>query len=188
MNVTLSSGINSTNNQTSLGQCNGWKTVKFDRTTSVVITIIATCLLNCIFALFAIASNSLSLVALYRKTSSRTPANLIITSMSISDFLVGLLVQTIYVILRLQELGNIHLCLLKRFFAFVGYFCSGVSMLTILSFSLDRYFAVCFPYRYIADTIHVKYAAWKIRGHCSFPILSADNVLLQLKAYLQLSE
>ena len=162
MNVTSSSGINSTNNQTAPGQCNGWKTVKFDRITSVVITIIATCLLNVIFAIFAIASNSLSLVALYRKASLRTPANLIITSMSISDLLVGLLVQTIYVILRLHELGNIHLCPLKRFFAFLGYFCSGVSMLTICSFSLDRYFAVCFPYRYIADTIYVKYAAWVI--------------------------
>ena len=118
------------------------------RTTSIVATAVGTSILNAGFGLFAIGANLLVMIIIYRKGSTRTPADLFIANLGLTDFLVGLLVQPSIIIVRLYELVDVHLCTLKKVNVFTGYLCCGVSALTICCFSLDRVIAIAFPYIY----------------------------------------
>ena len=120
----------------------------FTTSKSMVATTIGTSILNAGFGFFAIGANLLVMVVIYRKGSTRLPADLFIANLSLTDFLVGLLVQPFQVIVRLHVLMDVHLCTLKKAYSFIGYLCCGVSMLTICCFSLDRAIAVASPYIY----------------------------------------
>ena len=139
-----------------LQRCNGSKSVVFSRTSGMIATAIGTSILNAGFGLFAISANLLSMIVIYRKGSTRIPADLFIASLSLTDFLVGLLVQPFYIILRLHELADVHLCVLRKVYAFIGYLCCGLSMLTISCFSLDRVIAIAYPYVYNAEASNTK--------------------------------
>ena len=147
---------NITNVSVVLQSCNGLKQVVFKKTPGVIATVIGTSILNTGFGSFAIAANLLAMIVIYRKGSARIPADLFIGSLSLTDFLVGLLVQPIYVILRLHELAGVHLCVLKNVYAFSGYLCCGLSMLTISCFSLDRVIAIAHPHVYNAEASNTK--------------------------------
>ena len=114
----------------------------------MVVTAVGTSVLNALFALFAIGANLLVMLVIYRKGSTRTPADLFIANLSLTDFLVGLFLQPSIVIVRINELVDVHLCTLKTINSFTGNFLCGVSGLTICCFSLDRVTAVAFPYNY----------------------------------------
>ena len=170
--------------------CNGLKSVAFERTVGVVVTAIGTAVFNLAFGFFAIVSNSLVMIVVYRQGSSRAPADLFIASMSLTDFFVGLIVQPFSLILRLHELADVHLCNLKTFYAFFGYLCSGASMLTLCSFSLDRVFALALPYRYNREVIYNKYVIgiatyWLI--WLVYTLLPFTGVISSKKYYLSLS-
>ena len=134
------------------------KALILDRTTGMVVTAVGTSILNALFALFAIGANLLVMLVIYRKGSTRTPADLFIANLSLTDFLVGLLVQPCTVIVRINELVDVHLCTLRTINAFTGYFCCGVSVITLCSFSLDRLTAVAFPYNYNEEASNKKSA------------------------------
>ena len=135
------------------------KVVTFSTSNSVVATTIGTSILNAGFGLFAIGANLLVMVVIYRKGSTRLPADLFIANLSLTDFLVGLLVQPFHIIVRLHVLMGVHLCTLKKAYGFIGYLCCGASMLTICCFSLDRAIAVASPYIYKEEASNKKSAA-----------------------------
>ena len=49
------------------------------------------------------------------------------------------------VTLYASEMRHMHLCSLKMVYAYLGYVCSGASMLTLSVISLDRWFAITMP-------------------------------------------
>lgn len=137
--------------------CHGLKYIHFEKTSAVVVTVIGTCLINAVCGVFAQISNALIMVAISWKASLRTPSNLLLFCMCITDFLVGFVVQMLYVVLRLHEIFDVHLCIGKKIFAFFGYLCSGASFMTLTVVTLDRWFAIAHPYRYQSIELFNKY-------------------------------
>ena len=153
--------MNSTTNITAVTipsqVCFGAKNLIYKRTDAIVVTAIITSIINLISCLFATTANGLSLIVLLKTTSLRTPSNLLLASMSLTDFLVGLFVQSFYVVLRTYEMIDKHLCTLKLVYAFIGYLCSGASMVNLCFISIDRWFAITMPYRYNPEVLYNRY-------------------------------
>ena len=108
-------------------------------------------------SVFSSILNSVIIVSLVRKQQLRTPANLILTSMALSDFLVGFLSEPIAVTRRIFDIYGYSSCLLQRINLFLGSACIPVSFINITIFALDRCFATVFPYRYIRYVTYNKY-------------------------------
>ena len=100
----------------------------------------------------------LIMIALLNKPSLRTAANLILTTMAFSDFLVGLSVQPCTFCLQILEMFQIEACLLRTITPILGCLCVGGSFATAAMFALDRCFAIEMPYRYDSDNLYSKYA------------------------------
>ena len=112
---------------------------------------------NFAFALFTSLINIIAIIALTRNEQLRTAGNLILTSMAVSDFLVGFIVQPLKSIHALFKEFYSMSCLLQRISYFAGMLGIYASLFNICLFALDRTFATCLPYRYLEDVIYNKY-------------------------------
>ena len=117
--------------------------------------IIISCVLNAPLMLISILGNALVLAAIMRTSSIRsTPHNIMLCSLAVSDFLVGLIVQPIYTAERLTK---------DRFVdhaaRMIGYSLCGVSLLTITAITVDRFLALHYHMRYatLVTESRVKY-------------------------------
>ncbi len=128
------------------------------KTPALMATVIGTSILHIPSSIFAVFSNAIVMYTIIKKPMLQTPANLLILSMCFSDFLVGLIVQPLQLVLLWLRMSNIHPCTLKRCLEFFGYLSCAVSLLNIVLVTMDRYFAICMPYRYIPEAIKGKYA------------------------------
>ncbi len=149
MNSTVSSSPNWT--------CHGLKSIPFERTTAVLATAIGTSFVNFFTGVTAAIINPVILFAISTKRSLRTPSNLLLCSMCLTDFLVGFIVQMLYVVLRIHEIFDIHLCLVKQIYACAAHTCAGASLMTLTLVTMDRCFAITCPYRYDADRLFSRY-------------------------------
>lgn len=138
--------------------CFGLKTFHFKTTTPVIVTAVGVSVFNTLFSLLAVLGNGLMLFILATTRSLRCPSNFLVASLCVTDLIVGLIVQPLHVISRLYEVKNVHLCHVKLTYAYFAFLCSGSSFLNITLISLDRWYAVCHPFRYIAETTIKKYA------------------------------
>ena len=138
--------------------CFGLKTILFERKSSVVITAIGVSIFNTILAFTATFGNGLMIFVLATKQSLKSPSNLLICSLCVTDFIVGLVVQPLHVVSRVYETRGIHLCKVKLTYAYFAFLCSGASFLNVTLISLDRYYAVCHPFLYEANVTAKKYS------------------------------
>ena len=138
--------------------CFGLKTIKFQPTTSVIITALGVSIFNSIFSFIAIFSNGLMLYILSSKSALHSPSNLLLGSLCVTDFIVGLVVQPLNIVSRLFEVHSIHLCTVKLIYAYFAFLCSGASFLNIALISIDRWYAVCHPFQYEKSVTTKKYA------------------------------
>jgi hypothetical protein len=99
-----------------------------------------------IIALFAICGNSLIIYAFYKFKKLRTPTNIIVIAISISDIILALLVP-FYVsfYFDVEYKCNILACKFRYFFSM---FCAYWSLLLMIGLAVDRYIAVLKPLRY----------------------------------------
>lgn len=118
---------------------------------------VAAIICNLIAGFFTSASNLMIFFTIIRKEQLRTAANLVLTSMALSDFLVGLVVQPLKVIHIILQLTGSPSCVVKRMNSYTGIICVGVSLFNICLFSVDRFIATVVPYRYLEDAIYNKY-------------------------------
>ena len=114
---------------------------------------------NSCSSIFAAVLNLLVMIVLSRKEEFDTAANLILKSMALSDFLVGLTVQPLTVVFRILDFYGLESCNLQLINSYLGIVCVGASMLSVTMFSIDRCFAIWFPFRYQEHVIYKKYAA-----------------------------
>ena len=108
-----------------------------------------TAIINIVSAPFAVVSNILIAVAIFNIARLRTPSNLLIGCLALSDILVGLLVQPCYITFRLTE--NRHRkvpCFVRIVYANAFYVCCGVSFMTLSAVSYERFVAVRLWARY----------------------------------------
>ena len=108
---------------------------------------------------FTVVINLAIIIALLRKEQLKTAANLILTSMAISDFLVGLIVQPLTVTHQIFNIYGNDSCFLQNISSLVAILCVGLSFVNVCMFAMDRCFAAIFPFKYLEEKIYRKYLA-----------------------------
>ncbi|XP_054643362.1 trace amine-associated receptor 13c-like [Dunckerocampus dactyliophorus] len=99
-----------------------------------------------IICIFTVVLNLLVIISISHFRQLHTPTNLLLLSLSVSDFLVGLLVWPGEIYLRTScwTLGDV-MCFLHNYVSFIVTFVSLGNMVLI---SADRYVAICDPLHY----------------------------------------
>ena len=105
--------------------------------------VIVNCILNAPLMLISILGNALVLIAVRRTPSIHSPSMTFLYSLAVSDLLVGLIVQPLYIA---NTLTNI--CVLKLLTGMIAFFVCGVSLYSITAISVDRLIALLFHLRY----------------------------------------
>ena len=122
---------------------------KFDKVLSQLVTNLVTGVLNAVLSPCGIVANSLVILVIIRKVSLRSPLNLLLGCLAVSDLLVGLFVQPSYVAFRLVENQDTFVpCSLRLFYSNGFFVCYGVSLVTLCAISCERYIALFCPLRY----------------------------------------
>ena len=105
---------------------------------------IINCSLNALLILFAITGNSLVIATILKTPSLRSPSTTLLCGLAVSDLLVGIVVQPLYITKQLKK-DDILLWPLY----FMSYGCWGVSLWTMTAISLDRFVALHYHMRYV---------------------------------------
>lgn len=107
------------------------------------ITVIVNCALNVPLMILSIFGNALVLVAILKTPSLRSSSILLLSSLAVSDLLVGTLIQPLYIasVLTRNEL-------LDSLWFTVSFAACGISLCTITTISVDRFLALHFHMRY----------------------------------------
>lgn len=109
------------------------------------IMITVNCVLNVPLMLVSIVGNSLIILAVLKTPCLRRATSLnLLCSLAVSDLLVGLLVQPLYIADELKTLVNAEDQLLHHLSGMLGFFLCGVSLNTMTLASLDRMFALLY--------------------------------------------
>ena len=117
--------------------------------------IIINCVLNAPLMLISILGNALVLAAIMRTPSIRsTPHMIMLCSLAVSDFLVGLIAQPIFVA---HQLTGDHY--VSQVSVMMGFFLCIVSLMTITAITVDRFLALHYHMRYatLVTESRVKY-------------------------------
>lgn len=106
--------------------------------------------LNVPFSLMAAVGNSLILSVIWKVSSLRSPSKLLLSSLALTDLLVGIFVQPLFItyqFAKANRLGNLF-CTSGVLF-YVSSSCLGaVSLLTVAVISVDRYVALYYHLNY----------------------------------------
>ena len=135
---------------------------------------VAICVANIPFCIGALLGNSAILITIWKTPSLHSPAYILLASLAVTDFAIGLIAQPLLVsLLLMANYGSAHIfqinCLV---FNLVAYFLCGVSFTTITVIGLERLLALRLHLRYnsIITTNRVKLAIvgiWFWGGLCS---------------------
>ncbi len=104
--------------------------------------VIINCVLNAPLMLISIIGNTLVLAAILRTPSLHSPSIVFICSLALSDLLVGLVVQPVYIA---NELTN---DLLYKVMNITSFSACAVSLSTMTAISVDRFLALHYHMRY----------------------------------------
>ena len=108
--------------------------------------VVINCILNVPLIFTSITGNALVLVAIMRTPSLRSvPSTILLCSLAITDFLVGLIVQPVYIANELHHSTGGPLAKVEEFMSF---FLCGVSLTTITAISVDRLLALHYHMAY----------------------------------------
>ena len=105
-----------------------------DNSSNSETVVVINCILNVPLMFTSIAGNALVLFAILRTPSLRSlPSNIFLCSLAITDFLVGLVVQPVYIANRLHHSTGRTLAIVEDLMSF---FLCGVSLKTITTIAL----------------------------------------------------
>ena len=121
----------------------------FDKVHYRYTTNFVTSILNGIFSPVALLGNFAVLFIICRTPWLREPSNRLLGCLSVSDILVGVIVQPSYVAFRLGEnLEGFVPCAVRIIYSTSFYVCYGVSFLSLNAISCERYLALALHVRY----------------------------------------
>lgn len=106
-------------------------------------TVVVSSVLNAPLIVIAIIGNALVLAAILRTPSLRSPSITLLCSLALSDLLVGLVVQPVYLAYLQTENDSLYKSLTVMAFS-----ACGVSLYTITAISVDRFLALHYHMRY----------------------------------------
>ena len=106
-------------------------------------TNLVTAIINIVTAPFAVIVNALVVIAIFNCNRLRTPVNLFIACLALSDVFVGLMAQPGYITYRLMENQRRSVpCFVRIIYCAAFYVCFGVSFMTLCVVSYERFVAV----------------------------------------------
>ena len=134
--------------------------------------VIANCILNAPVMLLSIIGNALVLVAILRTPSIRSPSVIFLCNLAVSDLLVGLVVQPVYVAAEIARTVRA----LSQAAETVGFAGCGVSLATMTAITVDRFLALHYHLQYpnlmtTSRAIYTIITIWCIITLFSFSIL-----------------
>ena len=99
--------------------------------------------------LAAVTGNAVVLWLFFRNESLRTISNRFLASLSVADFLVGLVIDPIWIIFRcLIQPSNVTQAALNKFMDMLWIHTTAATTLNLCCVSVDRFIAIRFPFRY----------------------------------------
>ena len=112
--------------------------------------LILSCIVLVLTSVSAAVSNLLVLVSIWRTPSLRSPSNVLIFSLAVSDLGVGLIAEPIYVVYFLaRHSGSARVfCVAAVAWRFTGALLISASLLTLTAISIDMYLALYLHLRY----------------------------------------
>lgn len=136
------------------------------------------CILNISTSLGAALGNLLVLISIWKTPSLHSPSNVLLFSLALSDFVVGLLVQPLFVTFSIAQMKDLPdtFCISAISLSIIGSTLGSVSLLTITAISCDRYLALRLHLRYY-EIVTTKRAValivgiWLICGTCSISMV-----------------
>ena len=145
---------------------------------------IANCILNAPVMLLSIIGNALVLVAILRTPSLRSPSVIFLCNLAVSDLLVGLVVQPVYVAAEIARTVRA----LSQAAETVGFAGCGVSLATMTAITVDRFLALHYHLQYpnlmtTSRAIYTIVTIWCIITLFSFSILWSPNIYFFLSAF-----
>ncbi|XP_078345142.1 melanocyte-stimulating hormone receptor-like [Oculina patagonica] len=105
--------------------------------------VIINCVINAPLMLTSIIGNTLVLAAILRTPSLRSPSIMFLSSLAVSDLLVGFFVQPLYIASGLTRIHH-----LDNLWFMVSFATCGISLCSITAISVDRFLALHYHMRY----------------------------------------
>ena len=105
---------------------------------------IANCILNAPLMLLSIVGNALVLVAILKTPSLRSPSVIFLCNLAVSDLLVGLVVQPVYIVEQMVK----TVPKLQEAVGGMGFAGCGVSLWTMTAITVDRFLALHYHLQY----------------------------------------
>lgn len=117
---------------------------------AVYIINITTCILTGIFAILAVVGNIIVIAVIVRKPSLRTPPNLLLCSVALSDLLTALAAQPGYILTKFSALNHRWelVCVGRFLYVAGGFALVGNSFLSLTAISVEKWIALHFHLRY----------------------------------------
>lgn len=110
--------------------------------------IVAVGVLNVFLSFLGTFANILVLTAYATNNRLKNMANMLLMTLACSDLLVTALVQPLYVVEIIKKNIGSYNCLLSTIARFVTYFACGVSVLTLVIITAERFITLAYPFRY----------------------------------------
>ena len=118
---------------------------------SLYVSAIVTIIFNTLLAVTAVLGNGLIFAAYYQNQTLRKPVNTILLSLAATDFLTGAVGQPLFIYEKFITITNCTdgLCALAHLRRYFMGFLTGAILISLSVTTLDRYIAVCHPYKYL---------------------------------------
>lgn len=126
---------------------------------------VAACVVNALSSLVAVVGNALTLVAIYRNPSLRTPSYILLAGLAVTDFFIGLLllpVSVVFIVLvEFMKKGSPRLCLILGIFQNgIGSYLGFTAIFVITVMSVERWLLI--SRRSTAITTHRIFKAYVV--------------------------
>ena len=145
---------------------------------------IANCILNAPLMLLSIIGNALVLVAILKTPSLRSPSVIFLCNLAVSDLLVGLVVQPVYIVEQMVK----TVPKLQEAVRGMGFAGCGVSLWTMTAITVDRFLALHYHLQYpnlmtTSRAIYTIITIWCIITLFSFSVLWSPRIYYFLVAF-----
>ena len=137
--------------------CFNDREVFYKEVTSITITEKFVVAVSVPLSLFAVFSNAVTLIVLATKKRLQTSSNVLTGALCASDLSVGLLVLPLFIAKNVTKVSNTQYCKLQLVHGCAALFSFVVSLVSISFVSLDRYYAVCYPFKYYGRSLKLPY-------------------------------
>ena len=146
--------------------------------------VIANCILNAPLMLLSIIGIALVLVTILRTPSLRSPSVIFLCSLAVSDLLVGLVAQPVYIAAEIARTVRA----VSQAADTMGFAGCGISLTTMTAITVDRFLALHYHLQYpnlmtTSRAIYTIVTIWRIITLFSFSTLWSPSIYYFLTAF-----